>query len=193
MSSSRRPAFQAIGFLSSFLLLAIGGCGPQSPEQAMDKSMKEANAPKAPVYPLAGRVTIDGAPAKFDNSAVKLVIMLNDPKKADKPLIQRPYEVADPEGNFAFHTYTKGDGVPPGDYVLTFAVLTNSRKSGLHGPDKLKNRYNDPDKNAENPEFKIDVKSPGKSDYHFDLKLAGEEEAKPGPKALTELLFEKMH
>ncbi|HUE15288.1 MAG TPA: hypothetical protein VMR25_14050, partial [Planctomycetaceae bacterium] len=58
-------------------------------------------------------------------------------------------------------------------------------KGDLQGPDGFKNLYNDPEKNAKVPEFKIDQQAPGKSDYKFDLKLAGQQEAEPGPKALT--------
>jgi hypothetical protein len=75
------------------------------------------------------------------------------------------------------------DGAPEGSYVVLFVALKHSllgRQQGYHEPDALQNRYNDPDKNAANPEFKVDVKPPGKTDYNFDLKLAGTDPGSPG-------------
>ncbi len=86
-----------------------------------------------------------------------------------------------------FSSYGIGDGVPPATYVVVFAVLTDKKKHGYVGPDELKNLYNDPEKNEKIPEFKIDHKAPGKTDYDFNLKVAGNENPTPGPKALTSI------
>ena len=49
-------------------------------------------------------------------------------------------------------------------------------------------RYNDPDKNAGKPEFHVELTPPGKTDYAFNLKVAGEQPVdQPGPKATTEV------
>ncbi len=102
----------------------------------------------------------------------------------------RPWERAfvecNRDGRFAFNTYFDDDGVPPGRYVVTIAQLTYRKKRGYTGPDLLKNLYNDPEKNATVEQFKIEHKPPGRRDYSFDLRVAGEEPvATPGPKALT--------
>ena len=52
-------------------------------------------------------------------------------------------------------TYNAGDGVPPGEYTLTFAWQEfNLLSRQYSGPDKLKQRYSDP----ANSTFKITVK-----------------------------------
>jgi hypothetical protein len=50
----------------------------------------------------------------------------------------------------------------------------------------LKNLYNDPEKNANVPEFNIEHKPPGKRDYAFELNVVGEEPVlNPSPKSLV--------
>lgn len=77
-----------------------------------------------------------------------------------------------------------GDGVKTGTYVVTFAQpkLVGERR---RGPDALENLYNDPDKNAQVPEFKIDHQAPEKKDYVFDLKVAGMPRGTTGPHSFT--------
>jgi hypothetical protein len=111
--------------------------------------------------------------------------MLYDPTKPDIPIGRRPLETVDSDGNFAFHTYDRADGVPPGKYVVTFALLTYKKKRGYLGPDQLKNQYNDPDQNAKIPEFNVDLQPPGKKDYEFNLTTPSGEATPAGPKALT--------
>jgi len=49
-----------------------------------------------------------------------------------------------PDGKFAISTYQSADGVPAGDYVLTFTWGTfNMISKSYGGPDKLKGRYAD--------------------------------------------------
>jgi hypothetical protein len=82
-----------------------------------------------------------------------------------------------------FGTYTAADGVKVGIYVLRFAQLQPNGKHYV-GPDALRNLYNDPDKNAEIAEFKIDHKASGKKDYAFNLKLDNRATAEPGAHAI---------
>ncbi len=63
-------------------------------------------------------------------------------------------------------------------------------ETGTHkqypGPDLFQNLYDDPDRNLkEYPELKIDHQPPGKTDYVFDLKIAGREAVAAGPNAVT--------
>ncbi len=83
----------------------------------------------------------------------------------------------------SFGTYTAADGVKAGIYVLRFAQLQPNGKHYV-GPDALRNHYNDPDKNAQIAEFKIDHKGPEKKDYAFDFKLDNPAAVEPGPHAL---------
>ncbi|HEV8071315.1 MAG TPA: hypothetical protein VGP76_26615 [Planctomycetaceae bacterium] len=165
----------------------VAGCGSK-PGQSLDDQLKELNTTRHPTAKFAGTVTIDGKPPR---DAIKqgLRIMLYDPKNppasgaAPLNAIVR-YE----DGSFDFSTYGQADGAPEGSYVVLFAALKHSllgKQQGYHEPDALKNLYNDPDKNAEHSEFKIDIARPGKTDYQFDLVLEGKEAVTPGPKAIT--------
>lgn len=173
------------------LLMAASYCGcsgAQSPEASLQNALANAGQTKDAVFPLAGQVTIDGQPPRFEKSNKKLIVMLNDSQKPDVPVLQRPYAIAEPDGKFAFMSYTKGDGVKAGNYILTFAVLRKKGKLGHIGPDDLHNLCNDPDVNGKIADFVIDHKSPGKSDYEFNLQVEGKEPVKtPGPHALTTL------
>jgi hypothetical protein len=136
------------------------------------------------VFPLAGKVTIDGQPPHVVWPDL-LLVMLTDP--SNPILVGRPCRQCNEAGEFTFGTYTKDDGVAAGKYIVTFAVLRITPR-GVVGPDQLKNLYNDPDKNQQLPEFNIVHAAPGKRDYVFDLKVAGQEGGdSPGLKALTEL------
>ena len=164
-------------------LASLAGCAKPANE-SLEAFLKQAGPARANIFPLAGKVTIDGQPPHLERPD-RLLVMLTDPSKPDSP--RRLYRQCDDEGNFAFTTFVKGDGVPAGTYVVTFAVLKLTPR-GFVGPDQLKNLYNDPERNAENRDFNIAHQSPGKTDYAFDLKLAGLEGlANAGAKALTEL------
>ena len=134
-------------------------------------------------------MTIDGQPPQTRGNP--LVVMLNDLSKPDVPFRQRPHVQVKEDGQFAFDTYTHGDGVCAGKYVVTIAQFTYNKKKGLLGPDQLKNLYNDFDKNSEIKDFIIDHQSPGRKNYLFALEVAGKEPLPPGPHALTELSSRK--
>jgi hypothetical protein len=114
---------------------------------------------------------------------------LYDPQKPESLKKAPIYAVCDEEGRFRFTTYGQGDGVPTGSYVALFAQLRMNTwgQMGYSSPDALKNEYNDPDRNEKIPEFKIDVAAPGKTDYQFDLQIAGKDGTSPGPRAITQI------
>lgn len=186
MSSPRdRVSCSALVLLACVAAIAFPGCPSRlSPDEQVDKGLKAIGKTRETVYPLSGKVTIDGQPPALPNGA-RLVLELTDPQKLDQPSSTKPQTQASPAGDFEFGTYKKGDGVKPGKYIVTFAVLQSKGKRGLIGPDQLKNLYNDPEKNAE--AFTIDHVSPGKTDYDFKLQISGKEAAQPGPHALTDL------
>jgi len=72
--------------------------------------------------------------------------------------------------------------------VVLFAALTSKGRLGMGQPDGLKNLYNDPDKNAENKDFVVELEPPGRTDCQFNLDLAGKDPGTPGPKAVKQLL-----
>jgi hypothetical protein len=185
--SVKSLAGSALGVVA--LALCCVGCGPPSPQQRINTELERTGQKLVAVAPLSGRVTIDGQPPSsiLKDKSQKLVVMLYDLSKPTAALRQRPHVNADPDGSFRFSSYGIGDGVPPATYVVVFAVLTDKKKHGYVGPDELKNLYNDPEKNEKIPEFKIDHKAPGKTDYEFNLKLAGNESSTPSSKALTSI------
>ena len=185
MCSARRLGIHYGGVILTIAFLTAAGCNHSvAPDEAIDKGLKEAGITKDAIYPLAGKVTIDQQPPQLAERQ-RLVVMLNDPQKPDEPWDQKPVAEANSEGDFTFGTYRKGDGIKSGKYVVTFAVFKFSGKRGLLGPDQLKNLYNDPDKNQQN--FSIDHQAPGKSDYVFNLEMAGKQAAQPGPHALVDM------
>ncbi len=155
-----------------------------------------------PVAKFAGQVSIDG---KRPQKNCKLFVILHDPKHLDEAAKSpRPlhYAVCEIDGTFSFTTYDRGDGVPPGNYVVTFVELHEPpgtargslfRAARIRGgprqydqPDELNNLYNDPDKNMKQGPFVLDVNLPGKEDYRFALAVTGKKPIlKPGPNAVT--------
>jgi hypothetical protein len=110
-------------------LIVVMGCGPSGP-------------PRKETFKVKGKLTVDGAPPEL---AVQ--IECHDVKgfDADMPTFSR----CDSQegGVFEIATYQKGDGVPVGEYVLTFTSREfNLMSRDYTGPDKLKNRYKDPEK-----------------------------------------------
>ncbi len=148
--------------------------------------MQSLHLEKADLGKFAGKVTIDGSPPKTARGKVLLVI-LYDPAHPDKnkPPIQAACK---PDGSFSFFTYSANDGVAIGKYVVLFAQLMASRGRGLVQPDGLKNLYDDPDKNSEDKDFVVTVTQSGKTDYNFNLEIAGKDPVtSPGPHAITEI------
>jgi hypothetical protein len=178
----------ARGLLAALALLSLlsAGCNKtQSTQEALDAQLQTLNVPKANVAPFAGKVTVDGQPPALQRGQV-LLIMLYDQKNPDKS--KRPlYTTCKKDGSFEFYRYVAGDGAPVGSYVVLFAALRPSRGKGLIQPDGLKNLYDDPDKNANNKDFVVEVAPPGKTDYAFNLEMAGKEPGTPGPHAITEI------
>ena len=182
MPLKTRPSLPTLALIGAVALSGGTGCSRAS---RLDAAIAQAGASKERVFPMAGKVTVDGLPPEL-KSRETLIVMLCDPHKLDRPPGENPYAAANPKtGAFAFTTYAARDGVKAGKYVVTFAVLTSKGKAGLLGPDKLNNLYNDPDKNSGIAGFTIEHKSPGESDYSFNLEVAGIDPAEPGPHAVT--------
>jgi len=171
--------------LLACLSLLFAGCGSSSVDQAIDRQLKEVHGARVQLAKFAGRVMVDGqAPTLGPKEA--LFVMLYDPNYPPGPGESPFHTPCDKEGNFEFTRFSRGDGVPLGSYVVLFAQLKahGSQRGNYGPPDKLKNLYSDPDTS----QFKVDVTSPGKTDYLFDLQVEGKEPvAKPGPHAVTQI------
>lgn len=187
MSLASDSISRRLWLAAALLTLVSVGCShtPTADEQ-IDAMLKAQGASRVPVYPLGGKVTINGsAPAPHSDP---VVVILYDPSKPEDSSTQRPHITVDDQGKFAFATYKEGDGMPAGKYVVLFAQFKYSKRRGLMGPDQLKNLYNDPDKNAQDSQFVIQHQAPGKSDYSFDLKVDSKASAAaPGAHAVTDL------
>jgi hypothetical protein len=148
--------------------LSAAGCNHTPSEQeALKKSLEVNNRAQETVVPFSGTVTIDGQPPVADRRTPVFVVVYdpkNPPKGRQPPFTAR----CDKEGHFQFNTYGTGDGLPAGSYVVLFA---QPKADG----DALKNLYNDPDKNDKEERFRIELTPPGKTNWSFDLAVAGKE------------------
>ncbi len=102
------------------------------------------------VYPVRGEV-FNGE----DKPATGAVVAFH-PIKSDSSAPIVPVGTVDKNGKFTLTTYTKDDGAPVGEYLITI-VWPTPRESALDtaGGDQLEGRYTDPDKS----EFRFTVES----------------------------------
>ncbi len=130
-------------FFAMALLVLIMGCGG-------------SDANRKATFPVKGKVTVDG---KAPGSGIQIECHPVAGLDAQNPTVSRTE--CDAEGNFSVSTYTAGDGVPSGDYILTFVWQDfNIMSRNYGGPDKLKGRYADAAKST----VKVTVKSEGETD-----------------------------
>jgi hypothetical protein len=171
-----RNSFLPDGFLIlAFLSLLPAGCSRvQSESEALKKSFEVNGGSPANVVKFSGTVTIDNQTPAIDRLN-PLYVFAYDPKHPPKGR-QSPFNArCDKNGHFEFNTYGTGDGLPEGSYIVLFA----QPKPG--GEDGLKNLYNDPDKNAKEERFQINLSPPGRADWAFDLVVTGKDaNTKPG-------------
>lgn len=121
--------------VGTILVLNIG-CGGEAP-------FRKATSP------AKGKVTVDGT---APGSAIQIECHA---ASADPVHPTISSTETDADGNFAISTYTSGDGLPVGEYTLTFAWQEfNVMTRAYTGEDKLNNRYIDP---LSSP-FKLSVK-----------------------------------
>jgi hypothetical protein len=167
---SRQGAFSLAAGLAALALcsLSAAGCSHTPTEQeALKKSLEVNNRTEQTVVPFSGTVTVDGQPPVADRRT-PLFVIAYDPKNPPKGR-QAPFTTrCDKEGHFQFNTYGTGDGLPAGSYV---ALFVQPKADG----DALKNLYNDPDKNDKEERFQINLTPPGKTNWSFELTVAGKE------------------
>jgi hypothetical protein len=182
------PSFAWL-FVSLVAVAVLPGCnnagGPRQDE--IDQVAKLPN--KVPIAKFAGHISVDN---QAPSGGGTLFVILNDPQH----LVAggKAYTNCDEQGNFAFTTYLAGDGAPTGKYVVTFVQFQlggggDGRGSRLGrspgmleqkygGPDGLNNLYSDPEKNKDNANFVVEIAQPGRTDYDFNLAVAGKEPVK---------------
>ncbi len=102
-------------------------------------SCAEEGPPRKETYPVTGQIFVDGEPA------ADLAVTCHNVEGMDKEQPTMSTAVTDKEGKFAISTYEMADGVPKGEYVLTFMWgKRNLVTMNYGGPDKLNDRYTDP-------------------------------------------------
>jgi hypothetical protein len=170
------------GIVAACISAAALGCDHrQSPAERLERAYQESGLKPVATYPLAGRVMVDNQ-AAVQSPQSRLVVVAYNTAKPHAPARQSPFVIIRPDdGSFEFK------GLPPGEYVMLFAQLGYLEQTrGFYGTDALHNLYNDPDVNGKKPQFVIEHQAPGKTDYEFDLAVAGERPpAAPGAKALV--------
>ena len=121
-NSSRYTA----GYLGLALLLVSTGC--------------DSRPGRKQTYPISGVVYVDGSPAA--NLAVRAHPTAGIDQK--DPTVSSAF--TDQDGKFTFSTFETGDGIPEGEYKLTFEWgEMNMLSMQYGGPDKLNSRYKDPE------------------------------------------------
>jgi hypothetical protein len=195
----RAPQGSLVTVAAGLLLVAaFQGCNESQLDKVAEEQAKQNGFAKQNLAKLSGHVTVDGLPPAAGTS---LVVILNDPEHLNATANgKRPevFTVCGAQGDFAIMT-------KPGKYVVTFVALHQAEmprgerpvgrglgpsgpmsRGNLMPPDDLKNLYNDPDKNANEETYKLDLKLPGQDGYQVDLAVAGKDAVKtPGPNAVT--------
>ena len=112
----------------------------------------ERKPPNAkPVIPVSGVVHVGAAPRA--GIQIKFHAASQDPQNATLSVA-----TTDAEGRFKAWTYKPDDGVPPGDYAVTFDDQSKKKPHERTSPDLFKGKYSDPKKSK----FKITVPEDGK-------------------------------
>jgi hypothetical protein len=106
-------------------VLAVSGCGDG----------------RLPLNTVTGKATVDGKPAH----GMMLVFCPVETSSAELSR-ERPIGFAGPDGSFTLTTFSKGDGVPVGEYKVLAQWLTPSAgpdgaTGQPRGPDRLRGRY----------------------------------------------------
>jgi hypothetical protein len=193
MKTNSKDVSSRLGFAIAVAGIWVCGCsGAQSANQALNAALITAGTQKEAVAHFSGTVTIDGNPPG-NTGFVRTLVLLWNPKKVGSANYRPNFVWCDEDGKFEFTTYEKGDGVAAGSYIVGFVQLEGGRRiqgsSGYRGPDRLKNLFNDPDKNKDIPELSVEITAPGKTNWEFKLNVAGREAIDPpGPHAVTSLL-----
>jgi hypothetical protein len=210
----RSARFQCV-VICSIIIALLAGCTsrPASNSEVGDMEfVRSEEMQHKPLIKFSGRVTVDGQPPKKD---CKLFVIFNDPAHLDensKGTLPKYYEGCDDDGKFNFSTYDKGDGVPFGKYVVTFVELRRkkiapskeasggvkppsaSRRAGgpstrFLGPDELRGIYSDPEKNAKEPAFILDLHEGSSSTRDFALVVGDKKGSQPAPHAVQTLVL----
>ena len=115
-----------------FVLTVCVGCGGEP-----------RGGPRVDTFPVSGTVLVNGSPA----AGLLVAIYPQGQSEINHQLVC----TTDDQGKFSVGTYEAADGLPKGEYKLTFEWM----EGAMLGPkkDKLKGKYSDPEKS----EFSVTV------------------------------------
>ncbi len=117
----------AIAPLAIALIVLVQGCGKSKPEVVLT--------------PITGVVLIDGKPHEL------VAVRCHPTDGSTDTLRNIGQSFTDKQGKFAISAKNKGDGLPAGEYVLTFEWgEMNLLSMQYGGPDKFGGKYSDPKK-----------------------------------------------
>ena len=136
--------FRGVCLLATTLLVLMGCSKPHQ------------TGPREKTFPLTGVVQVDGDPAEG------LEVQCS-PEPGSSKINYPLTATTDKNGAFSMATYKKGDGLPEGNYVLTFTWS----EPGLVVKDRLKGKYADTKKSA----HKVTVVT-GKSNDLGEIELS---------------------
>ncbi|MGH7199971.1 MAG: hypothetical protein ACREJB_05160 [Planctomycetaceae bacterium] len=119
---------QRLLIVTALVLLLLGSCS-------------EERGDRKETFPVTGRVVVDGRPP---SSPIK--ITCHNLAGIDKQDPTYSWCMTGEEGRFSLSTYESGDGVPPGEYALTFFWgEMNLISMSYGGQDKLGGQYDSPE------------------------------------------------
>ncbi len=111
-------------------MVGCGGSGPQGPERVK-------------TVPVVGKVTVDGSTVELPKQ-IRIRAFLVGGKES--PTATEPGGTVNPDGTFSLSTYEAGDGVPVGEYKLTFQLGQQNLLRGRLEGDDFNGKYEDPEK-----------------------------------------------
>lgn len=90
---------------------------------------------QVPVYPVSGRVTINGKPPVGEGW---MAVLHREPAPVSGDEYPHPLPRAkvEPDGRFRFHTYGADDGAPTGTYKISFVNMADSNESDVRAKEK---------------------------------------------------------
>ena len=121
----KRSSANLCGIVPVLVLTTLLGCdrGPHGP-------------PRVTTVPVTGQVNVDGKPQAMIGVRAK-------PLSGETATSTTPNAFTDQDGRFSLTTYESGDGVPVGDYKLTFQWGQINMLTGRFGGDKFNGKYID--------------------------------------------------
>jgi hypothetical protein len=129
---SAEPVLRRV-FGSFLAIILFTGCGPSGPQ----------GGPRVATTAINGIVHVDGSPAAFLR-----VVAVPDGSTSSVPIESSALTTQD--GTFSLSTYESGDGVPAGNYKLTFVWGEINLMNGQYSGDQFNGKYADPAKSEHN-------------------------------------------